>query len=191
MLEAKLGEGHFDPRSVYQTGYPLDPRIFGPNKTFVWRKCVTTNIVSSDRTENSAEVDLLKTIEHENIERYVDIFYTENGSLQFGMDFPELGTLEIYVRQPGCDSREFNIWRFIAHISSALKYLHTLKPKSILHRDLNPANVFGHKIKNPETGYDELHWKIANVGLLKLYDENNQGRHYTAPSSPVYFAPEV
>ena len=54
---------------------------------------------------------------------------------------------------------EYEIWRYVSHISNALKYLHSYK---IIHRDLKPANILIQK-------YDKKRClaKIANFGVAR------------------------
>ena len=69
---------------------------------------------------------------------------------------------------------EFNIWRCIGMLSSALAYLHR---KNILHRDLKPDNI----LLKSEIGGISL--KIADFGIAKLLNQRDQERHYARDCS--------
>ena len=54
---------------------------------------------------------------------------------------------------------EYEVWRYISHLASALKYLHSYK---IVHRDIKPENILIQKC-------DRRHClaKVANFGVAR------------------------
>ena len=135
------------------------------------------------------EVKILKMTNHKYIIKYLESFYSPNGELMIVFEFADAGTFESYNHL----REEYCIWRCIAHIASALNYLHTLKPRHILHRDLKPANVLGLKYWNEQKKTKEVSWKVADFGIAKLLDEEAQKNYYADYSvgTPIYMAPEV
>ena len=141
----------------------------------------------------SEEVAILKIIRHTYIIKYVESFYNNGGHLNIVMEFADLGTLENEVVNKRVNNEEYCIWRFVSQISDALKYLHTLKPRPVIHRDLKPTNILGFKKWNRKLNENTITWKISNFGCAKLINKNSQDE-YNARSTdgtPIYMAPEV
>ncbi len=119
-----------------------------------------------DPTRTDVEVAILKKVQHPLIIKNVESFYTRDGRLVIVLEYAYRGTMETRVEKHGRPDHEFWIWRTIYHISSALNYLHNLKPQHVLHRDLKPANVLG--LSNPEKRENRISWKVADFGIAKL-----------------------
>ena len=66
---------------------------------------------------------------------------------------------------------EWNVWRQLEHLSSALDYLHSMTPP-LLHRDLKPENILC--VKSPGDG--SICLKLADFGLGKLLNLDSQGK---------------
>ena len=49
------------------------------------------------------------------------------------LEFADVGTMTSAIRKRTCNTEEFNVWRTIWQMASALDYLHKLRPH-ILHR---------------------------------------------------------
>ena len=84
------------------------------------------------------EMDLLKKVDHENIIKYHQS-YQEGAHLCIVMEFVDQGTLTSLVAEEDNDPNsiiftEWNTWRTLRSLSSALSYLHSLQPNPILHR---------------------------------------------------------
>jgi serine/threonine protein kinase len=154
-------------------------------------------IKTVDNAENSnstvLEVSILKKTRHSNIIKYYESFYNLTGKLCIVLEYADYGTFEAKVSNGGCNKDEYCVWRVISHISSALDYLHKLKPRHILHRDLKPANVLGLTVWSDKKNKDEVSWKIADFGIAKLLNVDAQGQYYacTLAGTPIYMAPEV
>ena len=59
------------------------------------------------------------------------------------LEYADRGTFEKKILENKLSKEEYNVWRTIEHLSSALEYLHALRPKQVLHRDLKPDNILG------------------------------------------------
>ena len=111
-----------------------------------------------DRKHIVSEVNILRTLQHENVvryeERYVD---TENGILYIVMELCEGGDLGSVIkrcRRTKTHLPEETVWAYFAQMTAALEACHYRKVPSsatnvgaravqaILHRDLKPENVF-------------------------------------------------
>ena len=85
-----------------------------------------------------------------------------------------------------CAQDEPNVWRFMAHIASALEYLHGQHPP-VIHRDLKPDNILA---KTEDGGKC---FKIADFGVARFLGENAYGEYYarSEAGTPIYMAPEA
>merc|ERR1712055_491822 len=100
------------------------------------------------------------------------------------------GTMESAVKT--YDKAEFEIWRTIAHLSSALAYLHSRDPQ-ILHHDLKPDNILGVGEYCKEERCHLTAWKLADFGVAKMLTREAQEQYYGGdrPGIPTYMGPEV
>ncbi len=114
-----------------------------------------------------------------------------DGRLAIVLEYAYRGTMETRVERHGRPDHEFWIWRTIYHISSALNYLHNLKPQHVLHRDLKPVNVLG--LSNTEKRENRISWKLADFGIAQLLNKDAQGKYYAEShvGYKTYMAPEV
>eukprot|EP00092_Neocalanus_flemingeri_P054996 GFUD01064873.1.p1 GENE.GFUD01064873.1~~GFUD01064873.1.p1 ORF type:complete len:208 (-),score=35.64 GFUD01064873.1:271-894(-) len=108
------------------------------------------------------------------------------------LEYADQGTFEKQVLD-NLNRKEYNVWRVLYHLSSALKYLHAQRPQQILHRDLKPDNILGvNEWSNDERSH-KITLKIADFGIAKLLNRDAQQAYYGAKSEgvPTYMAPEV
>ncbi len=101
------------------------------------------------------------------------------------MEFMENGTMTEYIDRIG--KEEYNIWRALCHMSSALTYLHDQHPP-IMHRDIKPDNILG---RNDARGRNI--WKLADFGIAQLLNRKRLQQYYaqTFAGTEIYMAPEV
>ena len=154
-------------------------------------KFATKFVEDVDPTVTEIEVKILRQIQHPHIVKYVESYYTRDGKLAIVMEYAYRGTMETSVKNHGHPDHEFWVWRVIFHISSALNYLHHLRPQHVLQRDLKPANVLG--LNNAEKKENRVSWKLADFGIAKLLNKNAQGKYYASTQTGylTYMAPEV
>lgn len=135
---------------------------------------------SEARKDCITEVNLLKSLSHLTIVRYLDSF-TDNNELVIVLELAPHGDLAGLCRSLKESERsltETETWATIFQISDALYYMHK---KRIMHRDIKPANVF-----------------LCSQGVVKLgdlglgrYFSSNTYRAHSVVGTPFYMSPEV
>jgi len=139
-----------------------------------------------------SEIEVLKTVQHRYIIKYYGHFW-EMKNICIILEYADVGTMEKFVLGGKQRLEEYQIWRLIFHMSTALAFLHAMKPRPILHRDLKPDNILGVTFWcQAENGY-RISWKLADFGIAKLLTKETQQAYYTAgyQGVPTYMAPEV
>ncbi|WFC95507.1 hypothetical protein MBRA1_002155 [Malassezia brasiliensis] len=149
-----------------------------------------------DRKHIVSEVNILRTLHHENVvryeERYVD---TENGILYIVMELCEGGDLGAIIkrcRRTRTHLPEDTVWTYFAQMTAALEACHYRAPPNtavgttrgtahaILHRDLKPENVFLDVDQNV---------KLGDFGLSKQIAAQTFANTYVG--TPYYMSPEL
>ena len=124
-----------------------------------------------------AEVEMLKTLSHDNIVRITDVVETEE-SLYIVMDYIEgLNLLEV-LEQNGPLSKE-RVIPWAIQLCDAMNYLHSQRPP-IIYRDLKPANV----ILRPDNRVIVIDFGTART------QKGGKTRDTTCLGTPDYAAPE-
>ena len=70
---------------------------------------------------------------------------------------------------------ELNVWRFLAHISGALSYLHA---SNFLHQDLNPDNILSVRKWCPVAQDYRTDWKLSDYSLNKFLKQTALNRFH-------------
>ena len=126
------------------------------------------------------EEKLLKSINFSNIVKYYKSYQEEN-SFFILMEFCENSDLRDFIAQHKKDKKLIDknvIYFIILDICSGLKEIHN---KNIIHRDLNPNNIFISK---------DYKIKIGDFGISKkLMNTNNASTNFIG--IPGYMAPEL
>ena len=146
-------------------------------------------VVNTEKNTAEQEIKILKQVDHEKIIKYFDHFMEKN-NLCIVLEYADVGTMEKAVRTQ--NHQEWAIWRVINHLSGALNYLHSFRPR-ILHHDLKPQNILGVTgWCNAEKG-NRVTWKLADFGVAKMLTREAQEAYYggEAPGVPIYMGPEV
>jgi len=125
-IQKFLGSGHFGNVYLAEKG----------GKNFAIKKVVNTE---QDTAEQ--EIKILEQVDHNRIIKYYD-HYMETSILCIVLEYADVGTMENYVKKFTKPKEEWNVWRVVSHLSSALEYLHGRRPQ-ILHHDLKPDNILG------------------------------------------------
>lgn len=87
------------------------------------------------------EVQLLESLEHNHIIRYLESFIDQN-EMFIAVEWAEKGDLKRIIRHARNEENpleEKKVWEYLYQISTALQHMHD---KRIMHRDLKPANIF-------------------------------------------------
>jgi len=169
-----IGKGRF--ASVY--------RCRNRSKQLYAMKVIEANMLTSKNRKYLAncerEVGLLKQLDHPNIIKYSDSFFTPE-KLCIILELADTGDLQQVIRQ--CKAHnvyiaEKTIWGYHYQLCSGLQYLHTHR---ILHRDLKPSNVF-------VTAGGCL--KLGDLGLGRYLDWASVAA-FSQVGTPLYMSPEV
>jgi len=173
-MQRCLGSGHFG-------------EVFLANKG--GRSFAIKKVVNTEQNTAQQEIKILKQVDHKYIIKYFDHFL-ENGILCIVLEYADKGTME-KAAKTHC-KEEYDIWRSVWHLSSALAYLHSRSPQ-ILHHDLKPDNILGVGVYNKDEGQHLTSWKLADFGVAKMLTREAQEAYYggDAPGFPVYMGPEV
>ncbi|PBJ75161.1 NIMA-related kinase [Trypanosoma cruzi cruzi] len=145
---------------------------------FVAKEVRLGGMKPAERESAKHEIEVLRTLNHPNITRYVD-HYEKNGSLYIVMEYANGGDLYTKIRsRKGVRFTEKEILHYFSQICLALLHLHE---RHILHRDLKTQNVF-----------------LTNDGVVKLGDfgistvlRNTFELKRTVCGTPYYFSPEL
>ena len=130
-----------------------------------------------DKTEEyyiQKEIDLHKSLSHQNIIKLYDSFEDETHSFLI-LEYAEKGDLFEYLRKQKLEKDQ--LLKFFYQATLAINYLHE---KKILHRDLKPENLLLDR---------DLNVKICDFGWSVEYEEG--AKRQTLCGTYEYMAPEV
>ena len=126
------------------------------------------------------EIEILRSIDHPNLTKLDSVYETKN-SYYLVFEFFSGGNLKDYIKEKGVFSE--NQAAFILNsVLEGVKYLHS---KNIMHRDINPDNIFFRGTNLWETEQIAL----ADFGLASF---NNIPQYlFLKCGTPGYVAPEI
>ena len=155
-------------------------------------KCFAVKKIStSERNTARQEIRILKEVEHKHILKYHG-HYKEENTICMVLEYANKGTMEKVVMDQ--EQEEWDAWRFVSHIASALDYLHSKNPE-ILHFNLRPDKILGvtEPSRNSKEPGHRTYWKLAGFGVAKRLTREVQDAYHvgTVPGAPVYIGPEV
>ena len=86
--------------------------------------------------------------------------------------------LETYFQRKMLSETE--VFELTQHLASALDFVQT-QPTPLFHRNLKPTNIL--KVRN--------NWKIGDLGLVKLFEEEANSKTTQVLGTPIYAPPEA
>ncbi|CAK4069406.1 unnamed protein product [Aphanomyces euteiches] len=139
--------------------------------------------IGRDDSQAVEEAQLLQSLNHPNIIRFIRIVHEPNARLSWLiMEYADGGDLSAFTAQsqPKCEQplHDCEIMRIFIQVCLALAYLHS---KNILHRDIKPQNVFlnGQGIV-----------KLGDFGIAKALSHTLDVAQ-TQIGTPLYLSPEI
>lgn len=120
------------------------------------------------------EVEIMKTLNHDNIVKLYDVFYDEYYAYLI-MEYSHCGDLSKYLK--GRPLKEKYAQKFAKQLASAMKYL---IQRNIIHRDIKPQNIL---VFNKNT------IKLTDFGFARYFDKGTMVE--TLCGSPLYMSPEI
>eukprot|EP00698_Gefionella_okellyi_P000596 TRINITY_DN10516_c0_g1_i1.p1 TRINITY_DN10516_c0_g1~~TRINITY_DN10516_c0_g1_i1.p1 ORF type:complete len:649 (-),score=138.75 TRINITY_DN10516_c0_g1_i1:120-2066(-) len=168
-----IGQGHFSV--VYKAKDNISRSLVALKKINIFE-------MSRDAREKCLkEVELLKSVDHPNIIKYMENFIADN-DLVIVCEYAEMGDLANLIKrhyQAGQSLDEASVWKYFSQVASAVKHMHD---RRIMHRDLKPSNVF-------VTAAGIV--KVGDLGLGRELHESGEKYAHSRVGTPLYMAPEV
>ncbi|KAI5644069.1 protein kinase domain-containing protein [Phthorimaea operculella] len=143
-------------------------------------KNIELNLKIQDHvTDIENEVKILSSMNHSNIIKFYDHFYTDDHVL-ISMEYATSGNLAeyMYVKYPKLIKQQ-EILFYFCQILLGVDYMHS---KNIIHRDLKAENIL-------LTGEHGLTVKIGDFGISKMLASAKNTS--TVIGTPYYLAPEL
>lgn len=158
-------------------------------KIFARKELKFERMSDRDRKQIVSEVNILRTLAHDNIVRYEERFVDrENAILYIVMEYCEGGDLGSMIRE--CRKTksligEDTVLNYLVQMIKGLDACHHARtndgsPRVILHRDLKPENIFLNS---------EQMIKIGDFGLSKEVSAHSFACTYVG--TPYYMSPEL
>ena len=161
----KIGKGSFS--KVYK-GYNI---ITGDTVAI---KKIDLEMSSTMIKRLKMEIEIMKTLNHDNIVKLYDVFYDEYYAYLI-MEYSHCGDLSKYLK--GRPLKEKYAQKFAKQLASAMKYL---IQRNIIHRDIKPQNIL---VFNKNT------IKLTDFGFARYFDKGTMVE--TLCGSPLYMSPEI
>ncbi|KAH9659103.1 putative LRR receptor-like serine/threonine-protein kinase [Citrus sinensis] len=182
LKQVKVATRNFSPRNVIGSG-----RFGTVYKAELPDQTVAVKMLSSQSKQVidqiGTEVYALTTLKHENIVEFLDGYSKKDLNLLI-YEYMEKGSLERALFDANSSTRlDWPARVRICHgIAKGLKYLHEDNPsRKIVHRNIKPSNILLD---------GNLNAKVSDLGLAKLYDEENPYKFIQEKGTVVYMAPE-
>ncbi|XP_059486936.1 serine/threonine-protein kinase Nek8-like isoform X2 [Neocloeon triangulifer] len=163
-----VGKGAFGLAVVYRR--KKDGRLVVIKEVFL------ADIDPAERQQALNEVQVLASLNHPNIIRYIRSFEWEE-SLMIEMEYADGGSLARLLAKRVTPLSEPAALHIFGQICAALDHMHS---RGVLHRDLKTANVFLTK---------RLAVKVGDFGIAKVLSTRAQAN--TLLGTPFYMSPEM
>ena len=139
---------------------------------------------SRERNECVNEIQLLQSMQHPHIIRYLDC-KMERNELTVVMELAGHGDLARLIKAAVKAAEplgEARAWDYFTQVADALAYMHE---RRVMHRDIKPENVFvaGGSADSPAV------MKLGDLGLGRYFSSKTQATHSTV-GTPYYMSPE-
>ncbi|KAH9698990.1 putative LRR receptor-like serine/threonine-protein kinase [Citrus sinensis] len=185
LKQVKVATRNFSPRNTL-TKFRILSQINTPYAELP-DQTVAVKLLSSQSKQVidqiGTEVYALTTLKHENIVQFLDGYSKKDLNLLI-YEYMEKGSLERALFDANSSTRlDWPTRVRICHgIAKGLKYLHEDNPsRKIVHRNIKPSNILLD---------GNLNAKVSDLGLAKLYDEENPYKFIQEKGTVVYMAPE-
>ncbi|PAA78510.1 hypothetical protein BOX15_Mlig013584g1, partial [Macrostomum lignano] len=151
----------------------------------VWKELSYVTMTEAEKRYLCSEVNLLKSLSHPNIVKYVDRIHDRaTGKVYIIMEYCDGGDLLKRIRAHREKKKyipEQQIWKWLTQLSLALRCCHCRQGvKAVLHRDLKPANCFLDSDGN---------LKLGDFGLARVLRHSGSFAS-TFVGTPYYMSPE-
>jgi serine/threonine protein kinase len=182
-----LGAGATGQVYLVEAKQSLSPSI--PAGQYVIKRIC---IASSQEILKSAatEVKILEQLEpHDNLVRYFEHFFDDDGMINIVMEHCEGGDLETFLKEHG-PSGTFSPCEavfFAFQLFAAVLHLHK---NGVLHRDLKPANVLLSTARASSDGVRRTILKVSDFGIARVL-ERTASIAQTVVGTPFYMGPEL
>ena len=132
-------------------------------------------------TEIQKEIELLKSLKHQNIVSYIGVKKYNNEKYMI-MEFMGGGNLLLYIQKNEKNLAELDFLNMAKQIAAGMAYL---EEKQIIHRDLALRNIL---CKIEMTG---VTCKVADFGLSRTTQDGTYKIHSENPLPVKWSAPEL
>lgn len=97
-------------------------------------------MVFKGRVNEQSEARIMTALRHQYLPRIYDLKQASDGYTYTIMELIEGCTLRDYVRARGCLDQK-QVLKWTRQLCQVMDYMHTRKPKGIIHSDLKPENI--------------------------------------------------
>jgi serine/threonine protein kinase len=142
-------------------------------------------------------IDYVRKVEHDGIAKIYDAYYFDKKyknnkvtrHLYVVMPFYQHGDLRRYMDEHIEHNQaipEDIIKKLMVQLLSALQFLHSQQPNSVIHRDISPDNVM-----IDDRSKNSIKVVLADFDLAREIEGRNDGNYSMQLGKPYYWAPEV
>ncbi|CAL6069647.1 Kinase [Hexamita inflata] len=167
---------------IISKGQNYETLLYRDKKTSI--NYVIKKIKIDNATDVTLEVNILKTLSHSNIVRYIESFI-DDGYFYIVMDYADSGDLYQLISQRRHPFTETEVMYYFVQLLLALKHLHD---RQILHRDIQTQKIFLNQI-NAADGAQRLQVKLGGFDKAKVTTPGQM--EYEQVGTPYNLSPEI